>query len=186
MSAVRKSIVIACIYICTFAIIPAHAAELLDTPVYDPASKSYFEMVDGLKIYKGYMANEGPNWEQANEFARARVFGGARGRLAIIASLATHAFLESTFKPGTYVWTGLRYFCASRKLEWSDGQSFVPGAFQAWDARWNQDVYGCQGPKQVYMPIAYSPLPNFRWVGKGIEKRYYYFFVEYPTGHPLN
>jgi hypothetical protein len=164
----------------------SQAKELVDSPVYDPVSKSYFEMVDGLKIYHGYQAHEGPNWTQANDFARARVFGGARGRLAVIKSVATHDFLKQTFQPQTYVWIGLRYMCANHQLLWANGETFARGDFGAWDQRWNQDVYGCNGPGEDWMPIAYSPLPVFHWVGKGIDKRYYYFFVEYPTGHPVN
>jgi hypothetical protein len=160
------------------------AADLLDTPVYDPVSKSYFEMVDGLKIYKGYMAHEGPNWAQAHDLARGRAYGGVQGRLATVSSVTTHEFLEQTFKPSNYVWIGLRYFCGAQKLQWDNGEALARGSFQAWDSNWRQDPYACNGPIQTYMPVAYSPLPGFRWVGKGIEKRYYYFFVEYPTGHP--
>lgn len=160
--------------------------ELLDTPVYDPISKSYFEMVDGSHgMVKGPLAHEGPNWTDAYRLAQGRVFKGVHGRLAVVKSLETHEFLMRTFRPETYVWIGLRYWCTQRKLQWSDGTIAAAGSFQAWDKVWRQDVYACAsgGGDKEFMPVAYSPLPKFDWIGKGIQKRYYYFFVEYPTGN---
>jgi lectin-like protein len=159
--------------------------ELLDTPVQDPASKSYFEMVDGSHgMVKGPVAHEGPNWGEAYRLSQMRVYKGVRGRLAIVKSLETHQFLSLTFRPKSHVWIGLRYWCNSRKLQWSDGEMMTPGSFRAWAKEWKQDIYACAstgGPTE-YMPVAYSPLPTFDWIGKGINKRYYYFFVEYPVG----
>ena len=164
--------------------------ELLDTPVYSPDTKSYFEMVDGSH---GMVArfpsaagvvHEGPNWAEAYQLAQERTFKGVRGRLAIVKSFETHEFLSHTFRPKADVWIGLRYWCTARKLQWSDGEMMSPGSFQAWARQWKQDVYACAsdgGPRE-YMPIAYSALPTFDWIGKGIHKRYPYFFVEYPTG----
>src|SRR5215469_10250438 len=68
--------------------------ELLNTPVYDPASKSYFEMVDGAHgLVTGYNAYEGPTWEQAEALAKQREYGGVHGRLAIVPDAETHEFL---------------------------------------------------------------------------------------------
>lgn len=159
--------------------------ELLDTPIYDPYAKSYFEMVDGSHgLVQGPLSHEGPNWAEANRLAQRRAFKGVRGRLAIVRSWQTHLFLLNTFRPKTYVWIGLRYSCRERKLHWADGSTMEAGSFQAWDKVWRQDVYACastQDPAE-YMPVAYAPLPTFDWIGKGINKRFYYFFVEYPTG----
>lgn len=165
---------------------PTRAAELLNVPVYDPRTKSYFEMADGAHgLVRGTgVDHEGPNWREAYGFAQARSYKGVRGRLALVKDFETHEFLLGTFKPTTYVWIGLRYWCQARRLEWSDGKMLAPGSFQAWDKRWD-DSNACKGagPKD-YMPVAYSPPPDFRWIGKGANKRFYYFFVEYATGSP--
>ena len=154
-------------------------------PVYDAESKSYFEMVDGRNLQKN-VYDEGPTWPEALTLAKQRSYKGVAGRLAIVKDLATHDFLERTFQPGSYVWIGLRYWCAAHKLQWSDGETPAPNAFGAWDKNWRQDVYACAGNTPGdFMPIAYSPIEaGFRWIGKGSGKRYYFYFVEYPAGHP--
>ena len=59
----------------------AQLRPVYDKPVYNPESKSYFELLDGTHIH-----GQGPTWEQAREMAAERSFGGAQGRLAIIRS----------------------------------------------------------------------------------------------------
>lgn len=166
----------------------AAAAELAIVPIYDPASKSYFEMVDGVKsklISSGEGVWEGPRWGEAYRFAQERVYKGVRGRLAIVKSFETHAFLLRTFHPDSEAWIGLRYWCKARQLQWSDGTTADGHSYKAWAKNWRQDVYACASSvPNEYMPVAYSAAPSFQWIGKGINKRYYYFFVEYPTGHP--
>lgn len=167
------------------------SAQLLNTPVYDPGSKSYFELVDGRNMIKGYGSSEGPNWEEALKLARARAYKGVNGRLAVVQSIETHFFLERTFQPEWQSWIGLRLWCTRHVLQWSDGQVWKPGAFQAWDSQWSHDTYTCNSAGQsptgmkVYAPISYTPISEgFRWVAMGIQKRFYSFFVQYPTGHP--
>jgi len=168
---------------------PLYAAELLNTPVYNPATKSYFEMVDGAHgLTTGYNAFEGPTWRQANEEAQARVYKNARGRLAIIRDSATHQFLASTFRPEREVWIGLRYWCQLHEAQWTDGKKLTAQDFQIWDKVWRADPYACNtgtgDPSSEYAGIAYKRLPDFRWIGAGTAKRFYIFFVEYPTGGP--
>src|SRR5579864_214505 len=173
--------------LCVGATFPSHAAELLNSPVYNPTTKSYFEMVDGSHgLVKGTGVDfEGPTWGEAVKLSSQRSYKDKKGRLAIVRDLATHEFLLTTFRPGTYVWIGLRYWCSRRALEWSDGEPWKAGSFQAWDQKWKQDDSACStGLPTEYMPVAYSPPPTFDWIGKGSGKRYYYFFVEYPTGGP--
>lgn len=167
------------------------AASLLNTPVYDPSSKSYFELVDGSHMIKGYGSNEGPKWDEAFNFAKARVYKGVNGRLAIVESAQTHFFLQQTFHPDSPSWIGLRLWCARRILVWSDRQNLKPAAFQAWDAHWSHDPYTCNGAGpsasglKIFAPVAYSSIADgFRWIAVGASKRFYYFFVQYPTGHP--
>lgn len=169
----------------------ASAAALVNKPVYDRGSKSYFELVDASDMIKGYGANEGPTWSQANDLAREREYKGVHGRLAVVQSVETHFFLERTFEPDSESWIGLRLWCTRRTLQWSDGQDLKPGSFAAWDKNWNQDVYTCSGAgsssagMMIYAPIAYTRVSyGFRWIAKGSGKRFHYFFVEYPTGHP--
>lgn len=161
----------------------AIARPLYAEPVYDPSAKSYFELVDGRNG-----GIDGPAWWQALALAKDRAYKGVQGRLAIVKTIATHDFLERTFHPKDYAWIGLRYWCATRKLEWSDGEVAMHLSFAAWDKNWNQDIFACHTgypPGPDYMSIAYSPIQNgFRWIGKGRNKHYYFYFVEYPTGHP--
>lgn len=167
--------------------------ELLDTPMYDPVSKSYFEMVDGAHgMVKGTgVDSEGPNWHEAQGFAARRMYKGVRGHLAVVKDLETHEFLMHTFQPKTFVWVGLRYMCVGL-LEDATGKQVKKGSFMVWARDWRRTPFGC--PKDTatgrpvagsYMPIAYSPVPEgFQWIAQGPQKRFYYFFVEYPTGAP--
>lgn len=161
---------------------PLHAE-----PVYDPSAKSYFDLVDSRDL-KANPNDDGRPWLTASALAKARVYKGVHGRLAIVKTVATHDFLERTFHPNNYTWIGLRYWCATRKLELSDGEVVTHLSFAAWDKNWNQDIYACHTsypPGPDYMPIAYSPIQDgFRWIGKGRNKHYWYYLVEYPTGHP--
>src|SRR5215469_7602830 len=94
---------------------PLWAADVSDTFVYDPASKSYFELIDGRKSdhyqpgYDSIGYGEGPTWQEAYNFARSRAYKGVNGRLAIVRGIATHDFLERTFHPDSFAWIGLRY-----------------------------------------------------------------------------
>lgn len=147
-------------------------------PVYNPASKSYFELV----TLQSPLA-----WIHAAEAARMRVFKGVHGRLAIVRNIDTHDFLERTFHPNVPTWIGLRYWCRAHVLQWADGEIDKAGSFGAWDKNWKQDIYDCPvgGPATDYMAVAYSPIEDgFRWIGKGWTKVYSAYFTEYPTGHP--
>ena len=172
---------------------PLRAAELLNTPVYDPASKSYFEMVNGRNgLVVGYGSHEGPKWSEAYSLAEERVYKGVRGRLAVVKSNATHEFLMRTFQPETNVWIGLRYWCLSEKLQDVTGAYLDKSTFMPWAQNWRPDPFTCELDPYThrpradnYMPIAYNGIGSgFRWFGETPSKRFYYFFVEYPTGSP--
>ncbi|MEX2650278.1 MAG: hypothetical protein WD673_14815 [Alphaproteobacteria bacterium] len=83
---------------------------MLDTPVYDSETKSYFELVQmGL----GY-SDRGPlspeiGWERSRLFALGRLCKGVPGRFAIVPSPAVHKFLRETLRPTEAAWIGLRY-----------------------------------------------------------------------------
>jgi hypothetical protein len=165
-----------CATLATGAILPGigQSKPLYNTPVYDPASKSYFEMV--------YL-EKSVNWKKANELAQQRVFKNTKGRLAVISDAETHSFLMRTFQPKENVFTGLRYSCKARKLYWTNGQEMKKSDFHAWAPQWDQSAgVGCQ---EGDMPVVYtSAAEGFRWVGKGAYKLYFAFFIEYPTGQP--
>lgn len=156
---------------------------LYDTPIYDPDSKRYFALVWAHRA-----DDHGTNWATAYAAAKERQYKGALGRLAVVDSIEVHDFLLKTFHPPCEAWIGLRYWCTARSLEWANGVMVKPGSFQAWDREWRQDVAACassgvQGKE--YMPVAYSKTEGgFRWIGKGIHKEYFAYFMEFPTGQP--
>ena len=82
-------------------------------PVYNPETKSYFELRVDLP--------KPPDWNTAVRYARTRRYKGVRGRLAIIKDVQTHSFLQANFDTVGETWIGLRYFCSFRKLVWVDG-----------------------------------------------------------------
>jgi hypothetical protein len=197
-----RSMVVALCLLVAGAAVPAWAAEtlnynyrheLLDTPMYDPVSKSYYEMVDGAHgMVKGTgVDTEGPNWREAVGFASTRVYKGVHGRLATVSDLETHEFLERTFQPKTLVWIGLRYLCTGQ-LEEVTGKMRTQGSFMIWARDWRRTAFGCQKDTATgrplpgsYMPVAYTAVTDgFQWIAQGTNKRFYYFFVEYPTGRP--
>lgn len=162
---------------------PAQEA-VFNKPIYDPASKSYFELVRLTKADESKRYVPSMNWAEANEFASKRVFKGVKGRLAIIKSADTHSFILMNLRPADFTWIGLRYFCKGQKLVWSNGESFKPNDFKAWAPAWDQSAgVGCQ--ERSYMPVAYTATKEgFRWIAKGGAKLYRDLLIEYPTGKP--
>lgn len=166
----------------------ATARPVFDKPMYDPASKSYFEL---HKVTR----QENPGAEipelpldKAEHYASQRMFKGVRGRLAVVKSNETHLFLMQNFRPDQAAWIGLKYHCKLRQLRWVNGEQVTRNSFQPWDAEWDQSGNaGCiKGPGQAdWMSVSYSPVQTgFRWVMKGARKHYVMYFVEYPTGQP--
>jgi hypothetical protein len=164
---------------------------LYNTPVFDPETGNYYALVDvhdrqESQFHTGYV------WEEAYRDAQRTTFKGVRGRLAVVSSLHVHEFLELTFRPNTPAWIGLRYICQSRTLEDSAGRSFNRVSFRAWARWWHQDPFICVINPAThhlepgdFMPVAYSPIDKgFRWIGKGKNKGYDAYFIEYPTGTP--
>jgi hypothetical protein len=159
----------------------AAPGQLIGVPVYDPEAKRYFALMHTEPCKWGC------SWEKVAQQARDQSYKGVHGRLAIVDSIDVHEFLLRTFHPShyQYIWIGLRYLCRAKKLEWSDGRIFQRGSFQAWDPKWNQDVYVCHNVRydpNEWAPVAYSP--QFKWIVKGRGKGYDWYFVEFPTGHP--
>jgi hypothetical protein len=164
----------------------AQSPPLLETPIYDPAAKRYFALINP----SGGLAGGGISWAQADAQARGRVFKGVSGRLAVIDSLQVHEFLIQTFRPIGDTWIGARYWCDTKQIQWSDGRLYKRGDFQAWNPQWNQDIYICKSGvvKREYASIAYDfghkPTDTGTWIAKSPGKWYPWYFIEFPTGKP--
>jgi Lectin C-type domain len=166
---------------------PASQAQpVYGKPMYDPASKSYFELVKVTKEQSPGSSSPALAFDKAAQAATGRAFKGTPGRLAIIRSQDTHLFIMHTLRPNEAAWIGLRYLCKPRELRWVNGEMLTKGQFQAWDKQWDQSgIAGCVkgGGETDWMPVAYSPAAEgFRWIAKGGKKIYVAYLVEYPTG----
>lgn len=155
------------------------------SPIYNPASKTYFQLFDD---------NEHPgNWEAARSRANMKAYKGVRGRLAVVDSPETHAFLLRAFdldQRHLSVWIGLRYWCSARLLQWEDGRPFSPADpehFRLWHAQWARaDADACnftRSTKVGFAPVYYRTISGLtRWQAVGAAKYFSYYLVEFPTG----
>lgn len=198
--AFRRGRVVALVAAVLLAPCAAAAAQLLNTPVYNPDTKSYFELhvdqplKDGKLV--GFDRQYSMEWYLAERRARALFHKGVRGHLAIVKSQAVNDFLRDTFKPEIPAWIGLRYWCAFNALQWVNGETHKPTAYKNWDAPWaysalsrgDGDRAFPSCPTHIrsnYLPIHYWPVDQgFVWHGNGMAKEFRGFFVEYPTGKP--
>lgn len=166
----------------------ARAADFPSSPVYNPASKSYFQL---------FSDNTHPGtWVAARERAHSKFFKGVRGRLAQVRSAETHEFLIRTFhlnNPRLDVWIGLRYWCRLRMLQWEDERPFSPSdpeQFRIWHDPWERDANepggscGMTGSRQQgFAPVYYRTLSGITlWQAVGAAKFFDYYLVEFPTG----
>lgn len=163
--------------------VAAQLRPVYDKPVYNPESKSYFELLDGRHVH-----GQGPTWEQARDLAAQRSFGGAQGRLAIIRSPETDMFIRINLRPNQHTWFGLHYDCKQKRLIWTDGTELKQGDYTNWNPRgwYASPQWGfCVGD---YLMPAYLPLHSGirHWMMQRSPKRYYTFIVEYPTGAPVD
>jgi hypothetical protein len=159
--------------------------------MYDPASKSYFELVRVTpaqqEAHKVGMVPE-TSFAKAAQFAAGRAFKGTRGRLAVVKTRETHEFIMTNLRPNTYTFIGLRYFCKQRQLRWINDEIHPANGFKAWHQNWDQgDSKYClnstNGP--WWMGVAYTGVGDgFRWVARGSAKNWNLYLVEYPTGQP--
>jgi hypothetical protein len=130
-------------------------------------------------------------WPNSENIAEKLEYKGVHGRLAVVKNLETHELLERAFQPTNFTWIGLRYWCATKRLQFTDGSYWEPGNFHAWAQTWDQShladpcgewhVYG----KPQFMPVAYSPMAEgFRWNAREWHKGFPLIIVEFPTGKP--
>ena len=159
------------------------AAKPGDPPIYNPASKSYFQLLTLTTLRK--------QWRFAHGAALSRTFKGVRGRLAVIDRPETHQFILQNFELKFPMWIGLRYWCRFRMLEWNGLRPYSPsdpGHFQAWHPQWTRGNKGCVGKsaegRDAVLGVYYQPIGkrNARWQAVGFAKFFGRFLVEYPTG----
>ena len=145
-------------------------------PYYNPASKSYYELIRVTGMIKR------PDWENVKIEAEKRFVKDTQGRLATIKNLETHQFIMKNFKGGNF-FIGLQYFCSSRTLKWVDGLDAAATGFPAWDSKWSNTHIRTAG--EAFMPF-HDPIDNatrtLRWRASGPRKFYELYLVEYPTG----
>lgn len=153
-------------------------AEQSSAPVYNEATKSYFQLVEGGDY----------SWQDAKDAAERLVYKNVRGRLAVVPDRQVSEFLRQTFEPRIEAWIGLRYFCGPRKSLWESGQLLDRRGYQNWASQWYGDAnITCTAQPGMfqYMPVYYTRYSRgFRWKATGPKKRFFGFFVEFATGSP--
>lgn len=155
---------------------------LVNKPVFEPTSKSYFELAE---------IEGGLSYERAMRFARTKTFRNVRGRLAVIRSRQTQGFLDSIFRPDGEAWIGLRLYCPGRVLFWTDGKTLKRGKdYVNWGPNWHyvRNYIPCK-PGEKYAGVTLSPVDKAGYVGKGLRwfaiaprHAVAYLIIEYPTG----
>lgn len=162
-------------------------------PIFDPSSKSYFQLFDD---------NVNPGtWDAARSRAASKVHNGVRGRLAVIDSVETHKFIIRNFGMNWHeasVWIGLRYWCSAHMLQWEGELPFSPsdaGRFRLWHSQWARNGSG-QGAsagmadtcgmaasrKQGFAPVYYRNIGGVvRWQATGAGKGFANYLVEFVT-----
>ena len=165
------------------------AAPLYNKPVYDPATKSYFELYfpdpeaqpDSVQSF---------TWDQAVETAKEQWFKSVRGRLAVVKTRATNNFLLKTFRPDHNAWIGLRYRCDARVLQWVTGEIWPLTSYANWGPAWNvaggspfgKERATCGGGS--FGVHYWSQMGGFRWNANVSQARFVTMFIEFPTGEP--
>ena len=99
---IRKVVMFLVCMFCSDALWAAEGASQ-SGPIYNPATKSYFQLFDD-NLLPG-------NWEAARKRAATKSYNGVRGRLAVVDSMETHNFILRNFGLNwreASVWIGLR------------------------------------------------------------------------------
>lgn len=177
-----------CAALLIVGITAAQAQPVVDTPLFDPSSGSYFLLHRFTKAESPDDVFHALNFAQSMRAASGRAHKGVPGRMAVVKTAETHQFILINLRPPEHTWIGLRYFCKLRQLQWVNGEVHPKGAFSPWAAKWDQaDTASCVrgGGEADWMPVAYEGVhAGARWVAKGAKKRYSYVIIEFPTGKP--
>lgn len=152
------------------------------TPIYNPHSKSYFQLFDD---------NTHPGtWEAARARAIRKTHHEVPGRLAVVDSRETHDFLLRAFdldRRSPSVWIGLRYWCTARLLQWEHGLPFSPSdaePFRLWHAQWTHpQAPACSTRTSPFAPVYYRTIGEVtRWQAVEASRYLSHYLVEFPTG----
>lgn len=157
-------------------------SEVGDPPVFNPVSKSYFQLLKGTGKHG--------NWIEALRQASAKRYRGVQGRLAVVDRPETHQFIMENFDTSKEMWIGLRYWCKFRMLEWVGLRPYSPSDpdnFQHWHPQWSRGDQGCltnSTGSENFMGVYYRPLGkrSARWQAVRIGKGFGRLLVEFPTG----
>ena len=164
---------------------PAQGASKYDPPVYNPHTKSYFQL----------FRDNTTNWDSANKLAKTKYHKGVAGRLAHVEDMETHTFLLANLaikKERNPVWIGLRYWCRLKMLQWTSDRAYSPSDpehFRIWHTNWSHHgsrvssaCDSSSGPRS-YVPVYYRTINGVtRWQAIGAGKFYVAYIVEYLTG----
>ena len=158
-------------------------SELKFGPIYNPASKSYFELRYRFK---------GITWAKMGQEAGAHQFKGVQGRLAVIDSYETHAFLSENIPRHFPAWIGMYVDCKTMNVYWVNGEQQLNSKINFWNNPWYRDSrIRCSSQGISMMSVWLLPQRNYkqyggsagsRWVATGPHKGDHYMLVEYPTG----
>ncbi|MCP5366085.1 MAG: hypothetical protein H6907_18170 [Hyphomicrobiales bacterium] len=176
----KRILALACALVAAGVAVPA-AGERLNTPIYDPVTKSYFELRKGVS--RGL-------WKNALAQATRLTYKGVHGRLAMLPNQETsdrvYRALDLRHLQYPYVWFGMRFWCKHRKLMWSNGDIHPLKGYSNWRSPWYRtEKITCRtalrNDRQGYMPLSLETKTGL-WMATGPGKGYDYFLVEYPTG----
>lgn len=159
---------------------------LVDVPIYDSHSKSYFKFVYTRGINKG-------GYGQMRAFARSQYFQGVRGRLAVIRSKETQELINKVIRPPSETWIGLRMSCRGRKLYWVTGEELdrrkdYTNWGREWEYRNNYKICLSSYAHKDSRKYGGIALVNYRGVHRwwAIVPGHATFMaiIEFPTGRP--
>lgn len=154
---------------------------LLEKPIYNEATGSYYELIDYRPTTGGY----GLRWEEAEKLAARRMVGNVRGRLAVIRDPQTELFLKVNLRPTSATWFGLYLDCNSMSFRWIDDVPLEKTDYANFDpSNWLRDrITLCDGLyTQTRWPVFLDMSTDKKWGVKGPLKLFYFFIIEYPTG----
>ena len=167
--------------------VPTSTHAATSAPVYNPETKSYFQLFDDN-------VNPG-NWMAARNRANSKSYKGTKGRLALIESRPTHEFVLKNLKISAPTWIGLRYWCKFRKLQWETKRPFSPSEtayFAPWHSPWYRGEESACGrggggsnksSATGFMAIYYRSMNGVvKWQAVDTSKFFKYYLVEFPTG----
>lgn len=139
-------------------------------PYYNPATKSYFELI---------RTSDELNWAGAYNEAKNHKFKNTVGHLATISRPETHLFLIKSFSFLNDTWIGLRFYCDNSALIWTDGALHPRKSFDNWGEIEGQANINCAA--NDYQGT-FINAPVLQWQLADNTKFSAYILVEYSTG----